>query len=77
MAARADALEHIRVVEETAAALLVFSTFEKIDMARQRNEASAAVERLRTGLRTLGKQVFGQLTAQIELFDARITYSRF
>lgn len=77
VAARAQELERLRVVESAAAASLVCWTPDKIDIVPKRDEALAAVERLNTDLIVLRKQVFGHTTVHFELCGAQYASFRF
>lgn len=77
VAAKADALERVHVVEETAAASLAVWVLEKIDTVRERDEARATVERLNTDLMALFNQVFAHASVKLEFDNARDVSSRF
>lgn len=75
--AKADALEGICLVEETAALSLVGGPFKKIDVVCEGDEARAPVEGLNIDLRALRKQVSPHVTGQIDLLDGQEAFSWF
>lgn len=70
MTAKADVLERVRPVEETAAAWLTRWTLKKADMLHKCDEAHAMVERFKNDLMALCKHVSANGIVQSELHDA-------
>lgn len=73
--AKADSLEHVRVVEETAAELLASWTLKKMNRAGKCDKARPAMQRLIMGLMALLEQCFAHKTGQSELFHALDAFS--
>lgn len=69
--AKAEALELVRVDEETSASSLASSNLEKNDMVSKSDEGHATVERRNTDLMVLCKQVSAHETGQSKLRDAQ------
>lgn len=63
--AKSDALERVRVVEETAAGSLTVCTLEKIYIVHERDEGHATLERLKNDLRVLNEQISACATCSL------------
>lgn len=77
VSAETHALEGIHIDEETAATSLADRIFKKIDLVRERDEASAAMEFPNTDLITLRKQNTGHANVPSEICDAQDSSSHF
>lgn len=77
VATKPDALEHVQVVEETAAASLSGWNWEKTDMDRERDQACTTLKRINNVFMEFRKQGFAQETVWSELQNAQEVASRF
>lgn len=75
--AKADALERVRVLEETAAASWAGWTLREIAIAGEVDETHTTINRLNTDLMSLRKQVSAHVTVQFETHDAQDESFRF